>query len=57
MVDCGGGIFYHAGEKVESMDDVIALADDGMGEVVVHKRNYVRKRSALVTASATWKHL
>ena len=39
------------------MDDVIALADDGMDEVVVHKRNYVRKRSALVTELATWKHL
>ena len=43
MVDCGGGLFYRAGEKVESMDDVITLADGGLGEVVVHKLNGVIK--------------
>ena len=55
MKDCGGGAFYRAGEKVESMDDAIALADVGLDEVVVHKTNGVRKRSALVTVSATCK--
>ena len=44
MVNRGGGIFYRAGEKFESMDDAIALADGGMGEVVVHKLNGVRKK-------------
>ena len=44
MVDCGGGVFHHAGEKVENMDDVIALGDRGLGEVVVHKLNGVRKQ-------------
>ena len=49
MADCGGGVFYCAGEKVESMDDAIALADCGLVEVVMHKINGVRKMSALVT--------
>ena len=44
MVDSGGGVFHRAGEKVESMDDLIALPDDGMGEVFVHKLNGVRKQ-------------
>ena len=44
MVDCGGGVFHRAGEKVESMDDAIALADGGMGEVVMHKLNGIRKQ-------------
>ena len=44
MADCGGGVFYCAGEKVESMDDAIALAECGLGEVVVHKLNGVRKK-------------
>ena len=43
MVGCGGGVFYYAGEKVEGRDDAIALADCGLGEVVVHKLNGVRK--------------
>ena len=43
MVDCGGGVFHRAGEKFESMDDVIALADGGLGDVIVHKLNCVRK--------------
>ena len=49
MADRGGGVFYCAGEKVESMDDAIALADCGLVEVVMHKINGVRKMSALVT--------
>ena len=44
MVDFGGGIFYCSGEKVESMDNAIALSDCGLGEVVVHKLNGVRKK-------------
>ena len=44
MADHDGGIFYCAGEKVESMDDVIALAECGMGKVVVHNLNGVRKK-------------
>ena len=44
MVDRGGGVFHCAGEKDESMNDVIALADGGLGEVVVHKLNVVRKQ-------------
>ena len=44
MVDSGGGIFHRAGEKVESIYDEIALADGGLGEVVVHKLNGVRKQ-------------
>ena len=44
MVDHGGGVFYCAGKKGKSMNDVIALADGGMGEVVVHKLNGVRKK-------------
>ena len=44
MVDCGGGVFHRAGEKVESMDDAIVLADGGLGEVVMHKLNGVRKQ-------------
>ena len=55
MLDRGWGVSYCAGEKVESMDDAIALADCGLGEVVVHKINGVVKSSALVTVSATWK--
>ena len=43
MVDRGGGIFHRAGEKVDSMDDAIALADRGLGEAVLHKLNGVRK--------------
>ena len=50
-----GGVFYCVGEKVESMDDAIDLSDCGLGEVVLHKFNGVRKRSAFVTASATLK--
>ena len=44
MVDFGGGVFYCTGDKVGSMDDVIALSECGMGEVVVHKLNGVRKK-------------
>ena len=44
MVDCGGVVLHRAGEKVESMEDVITLADGGMGEIVVHKLNGVRKQ-------------
>ena len=44
MVDRGGGIFYYTGEKVDIMDDAIALADCGLGEVVVHKLNGIRKK-------------
>ena len=43
MVDCGGGIFHRAGEKVESMDDAIALANRRLGEAVLPKLNGVRK--------------
>ena len=43
MVARGEGVFHRAGGKVESMDDAIALAEGGMGEVVVHKLNGVRK--------------
>ena len=43
MVDCGAGVFNCAGDKVESTDDAISLADSGLGEVVVHKLNGVRK--------------
>ena len=44
MLDRGWGVSYCAGEKFESMDDAIALADCGLGEVVVHKLNGVRKK-------------
>ena len=27
----GGGVFYFAGDKVESMDDATSLTDCGMG--------------------------
>ena len=43
MADCGEGVLYCAGEKVESMDDAITLADCGLGELVVLKLNGVRK--------------
>ena len=43
MVDRGGGIFHRVGEKVESMDDAIALDDRGLCEAVLHKLNSVRK--------------
>ena len=55
MIDCGGGVFYRAGDKIEIIDDAIAFVDGGLGEVVVHKLNGVRKMNALVTASATCK--
>ena len=55
MADRGGGIFYCAGDNVDSTGNVIALSDCGLGEVVVHKLNGVKKRSYLVTESATWK--
>ena len=42
-IDRGRGAFHRAGEKIERIDDVIALADGGMGEAVVHKLNAVRK--------------
>ena len=51
MEDCGGGVFYCAGEKVEIMDNAIDFSDCGLGEVVVHKLNGVKKRSYLVTES------
>ena len=44
MLDCGGVVFYRTEEKVESMDDTIALADGGLGTVVVNKPNGVRKK-------------
>ena len=44
MADRGGGVFYCARDKFDSMDYVIALADCGLGEVVVHKLNGVRKK-------------
>ena len=44
MEDHGGGVFYFAERKVESMDDAIGIADCGLGEVVVHKLNGVRKK-------------
>ena len=55
MEYCGGGAFYIAGDKVESMDDAIALVEYGLVDVVVHRLNGVRKRGDLVMASATWK--
>ena len=42
-VDRGRVVFHRAGEKVESMDDAIALAGGGMGNLVVHKLNGVIK--------------
>ena len=48
MADRGKGIFYYAGEKFESMDGAISLADCGMREVVVHKLNDVRKKDYFV---------
>ena len=39
----GGGVFYCAGKKVESMDYASVLDDCGMGEVVLHKLNRIRK--------------
>ena len=44
MADRGGGVFYCAEEKVESMDDAIALAECELGEVAVHKINGVGKK-------------
>ena len=44
MVNRGGGVFHCAGEKVDSMDNVITLSDGRPGEVVVHKLNGVRKQ-------------
>ena len=44
MVDRGRGVFHHAGENVESMEDEIALADGCLGEIVVHKLKGVRKQ-------------
>ena len=44
MVDRDGGVFHRAREKVESTEDAIALDDGGLGEVVVHKLNGVRKQ-------------
>ena len=55
MIDRGGGVFYRAGDKIEIIEDAIAFAEGGLVEVVVHKLNGVRKRNALVTASATCK--
>ena len=42
--DRGRGVFYCAGEKFKSMDDAIPLADCGLGEVVAHKLNGIRKK-------------
>ena len=44
MLYFGRGVFHRAGEKVESMDNAIALADGGLGEIVMHKLNGVRKQ-------------
>ena len=44
MADRGGVVFYREEDKVESMYNVIALSDGGMGEVVMHKLNGVRKK-------------
>ena len=44
MVDRGGGACNSAGEKFKSTDYAIALANGGMGDVVVHKLNGVRKQ-------------
>ena len=44
MVDRGRGVFHRTGEKVESMDDAIALANGWLVEIVVHKLNGVRKQ-------------
>ena len=55
MADRGGGAFYCAGDKVESMEGTVDLSECGMGEIVAHKLNGVRKRSDLVTASDKWK--
>ena len=46
MVDRGGGVFHRAAEKVESMDNAIALAGGGMGEVVLQKLKFVRKQES-----------
>ena len=43
MVDRGRGVFYRVGEKVESMDDAVALSDSGLVELFVHKLKGVRK--------------
>ena len=43
MTDCGTGVFYCAGDKVEGMDNAIALADCGLGELFMNKLNSVRK--------------
>ena len=39
-----GGVFYCTGDKFDSMDDAIAIANCGLGEVVMHKLNSVRKK-------------
>ena len=44
MVYHGRGIFHRTGEKFESMDGAIALAGGGLGDVVMHKLNGVRKK-------------
>ena len=44
MADRGVGVFYCAGDKVEIMDNMISLVYCGLGEVVVHKLNGVRKK-------------
>ena len=44
MVDGFWSIFYCTGDKFDSMDDAIAIANCGLGEVVMHKLNSVRKK-------------
>ena len=41
MVDGGGGVLDCTGEEVEGVDDAIAFADCGFGEVFVYELNSV----------------
>ena len=35
VIHCCRRVLHSAGEKVEGVDDVVALADGGLGQVVV----------------------
>ena len=47
VIHCCRRVLHISGEKVEGVDDAVALADGGLGQVVVHEFDGVRVQQRL----------
>ena len=50
MLDGGGGVLDYTGEEVEGLDDAVAFAECGFGEVLVQELDGVGEQECLVGA-------